>query len=260
MGCNNKNIKFNRELILVNSKARNCSFIQNCFWRVEAILKSQTKHDWKLNFHFWNIVEVFLARKKPNQTHTKINYSASLNNKCFESAQHLFISCDFFGTLWHHVRQWLGLSGVDHTDIGTHFAQFTNYLDGRRRCRSFLQLLWLMCVWLIWKERNNRVFTNVHISIEELKEKVIFHSYWWLKANNASFVYGCEQWRSDPLFCLGIGWCSFLYLSLYTSCILNALFCTSCALEAYPSLVIYSILASSKKNVVFLLNNFLVYI
>jgi len=124
---------------------------------------------------------------------------------CIESVQHLFISCDFFGTLWHHVRQWLGLSGVDHNDIGTHFAQFTNYLGGRRRCRSFLQLLWRMCVWLIWKERNNRVFTNVHISIEELKEKVIFHSYWWLKANNASFVYGCEQWRSDPLFCLGIG-------------------------------------------------------
>jgi len=167
---------------------------------------------------------------------------------CIESVQHLFISCDFLGTLWHHVRQWLGLSGVDHNDISTHFAQCTNYLDRRRRCRSFLQLLWLMCVWLIWKERNNRVFTNVHISIKELKEKVNFHSYWWLKANNASFVYGCEQWRSDPLFCLGIGWCSFLYLSLQTSCILSALFSTPCALEVYPSLVIYSILASSQKK------------
>jgi len=30
-------------LILVNSKVRNCSFNQNCFWRIEAILKSQTK-------------------------------------------------------------------------------------------------------------------------------------------------------------------------------------------------------------------------
>jgi len=50
MGCNNQNIKFNGELILVNLKARNCSFIQNCFWRVKAILKSQTKHYWKLNF------------------------------------------------------------------------------------------------------------------------------------------------------------------------------------------------------------------
>jgi len=57
-------------LILVNSKARNYSFIQNCFWRVKTILKSQTKHDWKLNFYFWGVVEVLLARKKANQTHT----------------------------------------------------------------------------------------------------------------------------------------------------------------------------------------------
>jgi len=38
MGCNNQNIKFNEELILVNSKARNCSFNQNCFWRKELLL------------------------------------------------------------------------------------------------------------------------------------------------------------------------------------------------------------------------------
>jgi len=85
---------------------------------------------------------------------------------------------------------------------------------------------------------------NVHISIEEFKEKVIFHSYWWLKAKNVSFVYGCEQWRSDPLFCLGIGWCSFLYLFWQKSCILSALFSTPCALEASPCLIIYFILAS----------------
>jgi len=106
----------------------------------------------------------------------------------------------FFG----HVRLWLGFTGVDHNILSSHFIHFTNYLGGRRNCRSFLQLLWLLCVWLIWKERNNRIFNNVHSTIIEFTEKVKFHAYWWLKANNASFVYGCEQWRSDPLFCLGI--------------------------------------------------------
>jgi len=71
MGCNNQNIKFNGELVIVNSKVRNYSFIQNCFWRIETILKSQTKHDWKLNFHFWGVIKVFLAAKKSNQTYTK---------------------------------------------------------------------------------------------------------------------------------------------------------------------------------------------
>jgi len=73
-----------------------------------------------------------------------------------ESVQHLFIDCNFFGSLWHHVRLWLGFTGVDHNILSSHFIHFTNYLGGRRSCRSFLQLLWLLCVWLIWKEHNNR--------------------------------------------------------------------------------------------------------
>jgi hypothetical protein len=148
-----------------------------------------------------------------------------------ETSQHLFITCGFFGSLWQHVRSWIGITGADHNVIRVHFTQFSNYLDARRRCRSFLQLLWLLCVWLIWKERNNRVFNNVFSSIIELTEKVKFHSYWWLKANNASFVFGSEQWRSDPLFCLGIGWCSFCNFDIHFV-ILSVLFSTPCALEA----------------------------
>jgi len=66
-----------------------------------------------------------------------------------ESVQHLFITCDFFGSLWQLVRLWLGFSGVDHNVLSIHFTQFTNNLGTRRRSRSFLQLLWLLCVWLI---------------------------------------------------------------------------------------------------------------
>jgi len=40
IGCNNQNIKFNVELILGKPKDRNCSFKYNCFWSIEAILKS----------------------------------------------------------------------------------------------------------------------------------------------------------------------------------------------------------------------------
>jgi len=72
-------------------------------------------------------------------------------------------------------------------------------------CRSFLQLLWLLCVWLIWTDRNNRLFNNSQSSMSELLEKVKYHSFWWLKAHNTIFMYGSQRWWSDPLKCLGIG-------------------------------------------------------
>jgi len=60
--------------------------------------------------------------------------------------------------------------------------------------QSFLRLIWLLCVWLLWNERNNRLFNNIETPILQLLDKVKFHSFWWLKANNATFVYGSQRW------------------------------------------------------------------
>jgi hypothetical protein len=114
------------------------------------------------------------------------------------------LHCDVFGIIWQHVRSWIGVVGVDHHSLRVHFVQFTNYLGGTRARRSFLQLIWLLCVWLVWNERNNRLFNSSHTPNTELIDKVKFHSYWWLKANNVAFVFGCQQRWSDPLICLDI--------------------------------------------------------
>jgi hypothetical protein len=109
-----------------------------------------------------------------------------------ESVDHLFLHCNFFGAIWYHVRLWLGFSRVDHHNLRDHFLHFTYYLGGMKTRHSFLKLIWLLCVWLIWKECNNKIFNNIITPIEELVEKVKFHSYWWLRANNAAFVYCCQ--------------------------------------------------------------------
>ena len=122
-----------------------------------------------------------------------------------ETASHLFLHCDMYAPLWQMVRSLLGVSGVDPQGLHAHFFQFTNCLGGLKACRSFLQLLWLLCVWLIWQEHNNRLFKNSQLPISEHMDKVKFHSYWWLKANNTTFVFGSQRWWSEPLRCLGIG-------------------------------------------------------
>ncbi|KAK2357456.1 hypothetical protein QL285_094722 [Trifolium repens] len=60
-----------------------------------------------------------------------------------ESAQHLFLSCGTFGSLWALVRSWIGISGVDAHNLPDHFLQFTYLSGGLRARRSFLQLIWL---------------------------------------------------------------------------------------------------------------------
>jgi len=107
-----------------------------------------------------------------------------------ETAQNLFVSCPIFGELLLHVRHWVGVSGADPHDIADHFSRFIYLAGGAVTRRSFMQLLWLLCVWVLWSERNNGHFNNTDSTVTQLLEKVQIHSYWWM---------------SSPLPCLGIG-------------------------------------------------------
>ncbi|GAU22739.1 hypothetical protein TSUD_138630 [Trifolium subterraneum] len=75
-----------------------------------------------------------------------------------ESTQHLFLSCSMFGSLWSLVSSWIGSSLVEAQTLSDHFVQFTSSAGGSRARRSFMQLVLLACVWVVWSERNHRLF------------------------------------------------------------------------------------------------------
>jgi hypothetical protein len=62
-----------------------------------------------------------------------------------ESAQHLFLPCSIFGSLWALVRYWIGFSTADTHTLTAHFFQFTYSAGDLRARQSFLQLIWLAC-------------------------------------------------------------------------------------------------------------------
>ncbi|MCI08187.1 RING-h2 finger protein ATL2C, partial [Trifolium medium] len=93
-----------------------------------------------------------------------------------ETAQHLFISCGTFGSLWALVCTWIGISPSDSTSVRDHFVQFTFSAGGTRSRRSFLQLIWLVSVWVVWTERNQRLFRGSTSTLSQMLDKVkLFH-------------------------------------------------------------------------------------
>ncbi|AES88425.1 hypothetical protein MTR_4g054990 [Medicago truncatula] len=98
-----------------------------------------------------------------------------------EDVNHMFLSCPFFGALWPMVRAWLDAEGVDSHAISDHFVQFIEYVGGLKFRRSLFHLIWLQCVWVLLKERNDRLFRNCQSSIPLLLDKVKSHTLWWLK-------------------------------------------------------------------------------
>ena len=128
-----------------------------------------------------------------------------------ESTQHLLLSCPSFASLWPLVRDWIGFMGVDSNVLFGHFVQFVHSTGVSKARKSFLQLIWLLCAWVLWTERNNRLFNNTITYILRLLDKVKYLSLGRLKTKKATFMYGNDGWWSGPFQCLGIGWW-FLFL------------------------------------------------
>ncbi|PNX94360.1 glutamate-gated kainate-type ion channel receptor subunit GluR9 [Trifolium pratense] len=102
-------------------------------------------------------VSIFAWRLLRDRLPTKVNLVtrgglSSTAHSCIfgygeaELAHHLFISCSTVGSLWDLVRSWIGIPLVDFTTLRDHFVQFASSAGGSRARRSFLQLIWLVCV------------------------------------------------------------------------------------------------------------------
>jgi len=71
-----------------------------------------------------------------------------------ETLDHLIIHCPIFGNLWQLVKSWLGVYSVDPQHVTDHFNQFVLSSGGYVPRWSFLHLIWLCCIWVLWNERN----------------------------------------------------------------------------------------------------------
>jgi len=94
-----------------------------------------------------------------------------------ETMDHLFLGCGIFGSIWFLVWQWLGISSVSFGVLRDHFVQFPHMAGMPRFSHSFLKVIWLDYVCVIWKERNQRVFKNMASDPYVLIDKVKMNSF-----------------------------------------------------------------------------------
>jgi len=104
-----------------------------------------------------------------------------------ETSAHLFLHCDIFSSLWHHVWRWLHISSVSPGNIRQHFIQFTSMAGLPRFTHAFMKVILCASVWVIWKERNNCVFQNTVTIPSVLVEEVKLNSFLWLKLKQVNF-------------------------------------------------------------------------
>jgi hypothetical protein len=116
-----------------------------------------------------------------------------------ETSDHLFITCDLFGRTWYLICLCIGIPCVFPGSVKDHFSQFIHLAGMPRLSHFYLKIIWLACVWAIWKERNNSVFNNVVIDPLSIVEKVKLNSFLWLSSNVVPLSFGFHDWWRYPL-------------------------------------------------------------
>jgi len=106
--------------------------------------------------------------------------------------------------VWHRIYQWLGILFTAPASASDHLYHF-GYLAGLSRLsHSFMTVIWMATVWVIWKERNNRIFNQKIDTLDHSVDKVKFMSFSWPQANMPTFAYSYNDWWRHPLPCMGV--------------------------------------------------------
>nr|ABN08733.1 hypothetical protein MtrDRAFT_AC158497g41v2 [Medicago truncatula] len=111
-----------------------------------------------------------------------------------ETAGHLFLSCENYCIVWSLISAWLGLSLVHQNDLQQHYHQFCYMAGFPRSTHAYFTGIWYASVWVIWKDRNKRIFQNEASHSLVLMEKIKCNSFFWMKARNTSFNYCFYDW------------------------------------------------------------------
>lgn len=129
------------------------------------------------------------------------------NNLCVsgcgfsETVDHLFVACNLFGRVWSLICNWLRISFVSPGSITSHFTQLAGM---PRSSYVFFKVIWLTFYWVIWKARNNRVFTNAAIDPHNITKRVKRNSFLWLSTNVVPIAFSFHDWWRHPLLCMDV--------------------------------------------------------
>ncbi|XP_058725869.1 uncharacterized protein LOC131597176 [Vicia villosa] len=119
-----------------------------------------------------------------------------------EDINHLMLSCATLKPLWRKICSWLELDMPTNLDCCSHMLSCIEKMSGKM-ARNRAGAVWLTICWGIWKYRNDIVFNNAVVDIDELFVLIIFSSWWWLAIDSRDRILSSfYDWFHNPFLCL----------------------------------------------------------
>ncbi|RVX11717.1 putative ribonuclease H protein [Vitis vinifera] len=115
-----------------------------------------------------------------------------------ESIDHLFLHCPVTIGLWHKLFNLVGVIWVPPRSIEDMLVISFKGLGNSVRGKILWQIACLTLIWMVWQERNNRIFEDKGRTEEVVWDLIRFYSSLWASCT--------EAFRGVPLSILQINW------------------------------------------------------
>jgi hypothetical protein len=96
--------------------------------------------------------------------------------------------------------RWLGVTIIVPHNLASAFATLVCFGRGKRNS-DCLAIIWVSLMWSIWRFRNDAVFNNKVLIIEELVEHVKFQAWKWFVGRVAKSPCLLYEWQWSPIDC-----------------------------------------------------------
>ena len=117
-----------------------------------------------------------------------------------ETVEHRLLFCEKVMKVWENIFQWWGLRLNDSFTINDIILH-----TGNSNMSKDSKMLWSSVVWvtayMVWKDRNNKVFKGKSENIEKLVQEIQVRSFEWINRRSKKGEFSWDQWLHSPNMC-----------------------------------------------------------
>ncbi|GAU29337.1 hypothetical protein TSUD_227080 [Trifolium subterraneum] len=181
--------------------------VKECITRLSNVFMQVTEQDkwvWKLHPSSCYNVKSAYSYLTESDVHLNEDYNRFMRVKSLPLKVNLFMWRLFLNKLPtkdNLLRRGILDGSAFQGTLSSHSTQFCGMGGLSKSCHILLTTIWAATLFIIWKDRNSRVFKAKHATIEALVEHIKLQSYWWLKANYVLFDFDYSFWRNNPFHC-----------------------------------------------------------